>query len=166
MMLKAKDAIGIHFYQEQTPTHADDLVDHFDKFTLQLSGALDALAMAVRIVLRISRPTKRQANFRNQAFRREVASKGSGSLRNILDDPEFEAFQTVLAELRNSIHKVAPMPQYGEIEAEPPVLSVALDGSSPNFPVKSPYGSPGSVKLLVPPTCFWGGTRFEVPRFS
>ena len=38
--------------------------------------------------------------------------------------------------------------------------------SSPNFPVKSPYGSPGSVKLLVPPTCFWGGTRFEVPRFS
>ena len=39
-------------------------------------------------------------------------------------------------------------------------------GSSPNFPVKSPYGSPGSVKLLVPPTCFWGGTRFEVPRFS
>ena len=127
MMLKAKDAIGIHFYQEQTPTNAYDLVDHFDKFTLQLSGALDALAMAVRIVLRISRPTKRQANFRNQAFRREVASKGSGSLRNILDDPEFEAFQTVLAELRNSIHKVAPVPQYGEIEAEPPVLSVALD---------------------------------------
>ena len=41
-----------------------------------------------------------------------------------------------------------------------------LDRSSPNFPVKSPYGSPGSVKLLVPPTCFWGGTRFEVPRFS
>ena len=41
-----------------------------------------------------------------------------------------------------------------------------LEGSSPNFPVKSPYGSPGSVKLLVPPTCFWGGTRFEVPRFS
>ena len=40
------------------------------------------------------------------------------------------------------------------------------NGSSPNFPVKSPYGSPGSVKLLVPPTCFWGGTRFEVPRFS
>ena len=41
-----------------------------------------------------------------------------------------------------------------------------LRRSSPNFPVKSPYGSPGSVKLLVPPTCFWGGTRFEVPRFS
>ena len=42
----------------------------------------------------------------------------------------------------------------------------AQERSSPNFPVKSPYGSPGSVKLLVPPTCFWGGTRFEVPRFS
>ena len=41
-----------------------------------------------------------------------------------------------------------------------------FERSSPNFPVKSPYGSPGSVKLLVPPTCFWGGTRFEVPRFS
>ena len=25
---------------------------------------------------------------------------------------------------------------------------------------------PGLGKLLVPPTCFWGGTRFEVPRFS
>ena len=46
------------------------------------------------------------------------------------------------------------------------VLKLTLEGSSPNFPVKSPYGSPGSVKLLVPPTCFWGGTRFEVPRFS
>ena len=44
--------------------------------------------------------------------------------------------------------------------------SETTSGSSPNFPVKSPYGSPGSVKLLVPPTCFWGGTRFEVPRFS
>ena len=46
------------------------------------------------------------------------------------------------------------------------LLSFAPIRSSPNFPVKSPYGSPGSVKLLVPPTCFWGGTRFEVPRFS
>ena len=47
-----------------------------------------------------------------------------------------------------------------------PPLELRVKGSSPNFPVKSPYGSPGSVKLLVPPTCFWGGTRFEVPRFS
>ena len=54
------------------------------------------------------------------------------------------------------------------IETRPPSTKSAmwLLGSSPNFPVKSPYGSPGSVKLLVPPTCFWGGTRFEVPRFS
>ena len=49
----------------------------------------------------------------------------------------------------------------------PTYLEARLDErSSPNFPVKSPFGSPGSVKLLVPPTCFWGGTRFEVPRFS
>ena len=127
MMLKAKDEIGMHFYREQTPETAYDLVDNFDRFTLQLSGALDALAKAVRNSLGISRLRKQQVNFRNDAFKQEVKCKASEPLRDILDDPEFEAFQTVLAELRNSIHNVAAVPQYGENNAEPPVLSVALD---------------------------------------
>ena len=40
------------------------------------------------------------------------------------------------------------------------------DGSSLNFPVKSPYGSPRSVKLLIPPTCLAGEARCEAPRLS
>ena len=131
MMLKAKDEIGIHFYRERTPATAYDLVDNFDRFTLQLSGALDALAKAVRNSLGISRLRKQQVSFRNDAFKQEVKGKASEPLRDILDDPEFEAFQTVLAELRNSIHNVAPVPQYRESNAEPPVLSVALDGVKP-----------------------------------
>ena len=39
-------------------------------------------------------------------------------------------------------------------------------GSSLNFPVKSPYGSPRSVKLLIPPTCLAGEARCEAPRLS
>ena len=127
MMLKAKDEIGIHFYEEQTPETAYDLVENFDKFALQLSGALDALAMAVRTVLGISRPKRRYTSFRNKDFRSEIACKGPESLTNILEGSDFEAFQTVLAELRNSIHRVAPVPQYGETDIDPPVLSVALD---------------------------------------
>ena len=38
--------------------------------------------------------------------------------------------------------------------------------SSLNFPVKSPYGSPRSVKLLIPPTCLAGEVRCEAPRLS
>ena len=38
--------------------------------------------------------------------------------------------------------------------------------SSLNFPVKSPYGSPRSVKLLIPPTCLAGEARCEAPRLS
>ena len=38
--------------------------------------------------------------------------------------------------------------------------------SSLNFPVKSPYGSPRSVKLLTPPTCLAGEARCEAPRLS
>ena len=34
------------------------------------------------------------------------------------------------------------------------------------FPVKSPYGSPRSVKLLIPPTCLAGEARCEAPRLS
>ena len=127
MMLKAKDEIGIHFYKEQTPDTAYDLVDNFDKFTVQLSGALDALAMAVRTVVSISRPKKRYTSFRNKDFRSEIACKGPELLANILDGSDFGAFQIVLAELRNSIHRVAPVPEYGETDLEPPVLSVALD---------------------------------------
>ncbi len=33
-----------------------------------------------------------------------------------------------------------------------------------NFPVKSPYGSPRSVKLLIPPTCLAGEARCESGR--
>ena len=40
------------------------------------------------------------------------------------------------------------------------------DRSSLNFPVKSPYGSPRSVKLLIPPTCLAGEARCEAPRLS
>ena len=69
-------------------------------------------------------------------------------------NPQFAAAQD------SSSDKVQPLRFV--ISAEPS----SYQWSSPNFPVKSPYGSPGSVKLLVPPTCFWGGTRFEVPRFS
>ena len=39
-------------------------------------------------------------------------------------------------------------------------------GSSLNFPVKSPYGSPRSVKLLIPSTCLAGEARCEAPRLS
>ena len=42
----------------------------------------------------------------------------------------------------------------------------AFFGSSLNFPVKSPYGSPRSVKLLIPPTCLAGEARCEAPRLS
>ena len=42
----------------------------------------------------------------------------------------------------------------------------AEQGSSLNFPVKSPYGSPRSVKLLIPPTCLAGEARCEAPRLS
>ena len=38
--------------------------------------------------------------------------------------------------------------------------------SSLNFPVKSPYGSPRSVKLLIPSTCLAGEARCEAPRLS
>ena len=41
-----------------------------------------------------------------------------------------------------------------------------VPGSSLNFPVKSPYGSPRSVKLLIPPTCLAGEARCEAPRLS
>ena len=41
-----------------------------------------------------------------------------------------------------------------------------IAGSSLNFPVKSPYGSPRSVKLLIPPTCLAGEARCEAPRLS
>ena len=42
----------------------------------------------------------------------------------------------------------------------------AMKRSSLNFPVKSPYGSPRSVKLLIPPTCLAGEARCEAPRLS
>ena len=41
-----------------------------------------------------------------------------------------------------------------------------FQGSSLNFPVKSSYGSPRSVKLLIPPTCLAGEARCEAPRLS
>ena len=44
--------------------------------------------------------------------------------------------------------------------------TLAPDGSSLNFPVKSPYGSPRSVKLLIPSTCLAGEARCEAPRLS
>ena len=43
---------------------------------------------------------------------------------------------------------------------------VSRSRSSLNFPVKSPYGSPRSVKLLIPPTCLAGEARCEAPRLS
>ena len=43
---------------------------------------------------------------------------------------------------------------------------IVTGGSSLNFPVKSPYGSPRSVKLLIPPTCLAGEARCEAPRLS
>ena len=43
---------------------------------------------------------------------------------------------------------------------------LAFRRSSLNFPVKSPYGSPRSVKLLIPPTCLAGEARCEAPRLS
>ncbi len=43
---------------------------------------------------------------------------------------------------------------------------VGIVGSSLNFPVKSPYGSPRSVKLLISPTCLAGEARCEAPRLS
>ena len=53
------------------------------------------------------------------------------------------------------VHSSGPFPRY-----------VARRRSSLNFPVKSPYGSPRSVKLLIPPTCLAGEARCEAPRLS
>ena len=47
-----------------------------------------------------------------------------------------------------------------------PDTTTCSNGSSLNFPVKSPYGSPRSVKLLIPPTCLAGEARCEAPRLS
>ena len=52
-----------------------------------------------------------------------------------------------------------------EEELPEPLLDDAV-GLSLNFPVKSPYGSPRSVKLLIPPTCLAGEARCEAPRLS
>ena len=46
------------------------------------------------------------------------------------------------------------------------VKRITQKWSSLNFPVKSPYGSPRSVKLLIPPTCLAGEARCEAPRLS
>ena len=82
--------------------------------------------------------------------------RGPGEMRAL-----FEAFFAEFAKPGASFEMKKQI-----VEGETAYIVWSAERSSPNFPVKSPYGSPGSVKLLVPPTCFWGGTRFEVPRFS
>ena len=54
----------------------------------------------------------------------------------------------------------------GNINDETVNAAPLLARSSLNFPVKSPYGSPRSVKLLIPPTCLAGEARCEAPRLS
>ena len=50
--------------------------------------------------------------------------------------------------------------------SQPVGWRASIGRSSLNFPVKSPYGSPRSVKLLIPPTCLAGEARCEAPRLS
>ena len=52
------------------------------------------------------------------------------------------------------------------VDMDGTVVQAEQSGSSLNFPVKSPYGSPRSVKLLIPPTCLAGEARCEAPRLS
>ncbi len=70
--------------------------------------------------------------------------------------------------VRSKSGEEASLPHFEAFREEDPLPERVLNQiwSSLNFPVKSPYGSPRSVKLLIPPTCLAGEARCEAPRLS
>ena len=65
------------------------------------------------------------------------------------------------------VYKLAYRQPEGFLHSIASLLGLGIEiRSSLNFPVKSPYGSPRSVKLLIPATCLAGEARCEAPRLS
>ena len=79
---------------------------------------------------------------------------------------EMKAFDERLATLPNLEETQKRFQEAGLEERLKEKSLLIREGSSLNFPVKSPYGSPRSVKLLIPPTCLAGEARCEAPRLS
>ena len=73
------------------------------------------------------------------------------------------------AEIRWYVQTGEPADKAGAyaIQGKGGIFVKSITGSGRlNFPVKSPYGSPRSVKLLIPPTCLAGEARCKAPRLS
>ncbi len=101
---EARDYIVRLLYVPQDNNVRDEMMYHFEYLTLLLAGALDAQARIAHRAYKIRSSPERVANFRREAFHKELSSAGAIKLVQFLTSPLFANASTLLSSLRNTIH--------------------------------------------------------------
>ena len=130
---KARDAVGIEFYQPQSWEGRDAMMYHFDYLTLLLAGALDAQA---RVASRVYSTGIDRPSFRKVQFRRALKKNDAEPLSKVTGAEPFQDLLTMLNELRNLIHEAA-------LEADAVSAGSRSDGY--NTLVAAPLASAGKL---------------------
>jgi hypothetical protein len=123
--LEARDVIGTQFYVPQSNETRDQIMYHFDYLTLVLAGAIDAQTRIAHKAYKIT-GDERYASFRDKKFRKALVKNGAHELFQIVDDPHFDRFSTLLYELRNTIHGAAMQTIASQQDSEPEISFVMI----------------------------------------
>ncbi len=103
--LQARDEIARQFYLHQSNNTRDLMMYHFDYLTLLLSGIYDSLAIvANRVYDLFPRNKEFLVGFRRAKFRNRLESSNGNNLHNLLMSARTQQLETLLHELRNTIH--------------------------------------------------------------
>ncbi len=107
--LQAKDEIGRLFYSRRDNNTSDEIMYHFDYFTLLLSGALDAQARVAFYVYEITSIKERFVNFRNSDFVNKLEA-ADPELAQFINGDYFQDFSLIISKTRNTIHGAGLLP--------------------------------------------------------
>jgi len=106
--LQSIDEIGKLFYSYRDNNTSDEIMYHFDYFTLLLSGALDAQARVAFNIHEI-KIKERSVNFRNPDFVNKLQADDP-ELAQFINSNYFQDFSLIISKTRNTIHGAGLLP--------------------------------------------------------
>jgi hypothetical protein len=103
---QARDEIGKQFYLPQDNNTRDLMMYHFEYLTLLLAGVYDAFATIVNRIHEIV-DNDYLVGFRKSGFRSALDESGANALYEFIGSKEIRDKETMLHDLRNTIHSAA-----------------------------------------------------------
>lgn len=109
-VLRTKDYLGNLFYKMQSYEILDEQLYYFNYLTLLLGGAFDSLAEVSSLLFKpaFDGPASFRNKTRKKSFVEGLKNAGVNNLANLVTNDYAIKLQSMLFELRNSIHGVLP----------------------------------------------------------